>query len=90
MRDTQEDLTQAVRPASGPSYEALRLIRIKEVMHIVGLGRTKIYALIKTGDFPAPRHIGKASLWVDSEVQEWVRSIAHRRWPVESKQLKKQ
>lgn len=75
MQAIHEELQQATRPR--PSTELHRLIRIKEVLHIAGLGRTKVYALIKTGDFPAPRHIGKASLWVDSEVQEWIKSIAN-------------
>ncbi|TCK43443.1 AlpA family transcriptional regulator [Paraburkholderia sp. BL8N3] len=49
-----------------------RLIRVKEVLHTIGLGRTTLYALIKTGEFPEPRRVGKLSLWVESEVQAWI------------------
>lgn len=49
-----------------------RLIRIRQVMDKVGLGRTNIYARIATKGFPAPRKIGRASLWVEQEVEEWI------------------
>jgi prophage regulatory protein len=54
-----------------------RLIRIKEVLSTIGLGKTTLYALMKEGDFPAPRRVGKLSLWVESEVQAWIAEIAN-------------
>jgi len=37
-----------------------------------GLGRTSIYAGIAAGTFPAPVKIGKRSLWVESEIDQWI------------------
>lgn len=54
-----------------------RLIRIKEVLGTIGLGKTTLYALMKDGDFPSPRRVGKLSLWVESEVQAWVTTVAN-------------
>lgn len=69
--------TECLVPLTSTSYGGKqRLIRIKEVLHAIGLGRTTLYALVKTGEFPAPRRVGKLSLWVDSEVQAWIRGIA--------------
>lgn len=50
-----------------------RFIRFSELQNMVGLGRTKIYDKIKAGTFPRQIKLGKASAWVESEVQEWVR-----------------
>lgn len=52
--------------------EADRLIRIADVMHVVGLRKTAVYQLIKDGAFPAPVKVGAASLWSERAVQSWV------------------
>lgn len=49
-----------------------RLIRMPEVSQMVGLGKTAIYDRIKDHTFPAPIKLGRASTWVESEVQQWV------------------
>lgn len=50
-----------------------KILRLPEVMAVVGLKKTAIYDLIKVGDFPAPIKLGKhASGWLGSEVQTWI------------------
>lgn len=50
-----------------------RLIRLCEVRNTVGLGKTRIYELIKAGSFPAPcKPGGSASRWSEREVSAWV------------------
>jgi prophage regulatory protein len=51
-----------------------RLLRLDDVLKIVGLGKTKLYALIQEGSFPPGFSIGRARLWRWSVVQDWVRS----------------
>lgn len=51
-----------------------RLLRLDDVLQIVGLGKTKLYSLIQEGSFPPGFSIGRARLWRWSVVQEWVRS----------------
>lgn len=54
-----------------------RLLRISEVMARTSLSRSHIYALMKTGEFPARRKLGhKCSRWVESEVDAWTRRVA--------------
>jgi prophage regulatory protein len=53
-----------------------RLIRLPEVLDMVGLGKTTVYAMMKDGEFPQPRKVRGLSVWVESEVQEWIKSIA--------------
>lgn len=49
-----------------------RLIRMSEVMKMTGIGKTAIYGRIKEHTFPEPVKLGRASTWVESDVQKWV------------------
>ncbi|WP_080287862.1 AlpA family phage regulatory protein [Burkholderia cenocepacia] len=42
---------------------------------MVGLGKTTIYDMMKEGSFPRPRRVRNLSLWVETEVQAWIRSV---------------
>ncbi|MGU7780431.1 helix-turn-helix transcriptional regulator [Burkholderia sp. PU8-34] len=53
-----------------------RLLRLPTVLEMVGLGKTTIYDMMKSGDFPKPRRVRNLSLWVESEVQGWIRAIS--------------
>ena len=52
--------------------DAPRLIRLPEVANRVGIGKTKIYDLIKQNAFPKPVKVGKASLWSSEKVTRWI------------------
>lgn len=59
--------------ALSPVFTRDRLIRLVQDMDIVGLGKTSIYELIKTGVFPAPcKPGGSASRWSENAVLAWV------------------
>lgn len=47
------------------------LLRIPEVMSALGLGRTKIYELIASGELPVVR-IGRAVRISSSALEKWV------------------
>jgi len=49
-----------------------RIIRLPAAIELVGLGRTAIYDRIKEGSFPKPVKLGRASGWVESEIQAWI------------------
>jgi len=51
----------------------MRLIRLKDVKHVTGLGRSTIYKYIEEGVFPKSVSLGgRAVAWVESEVMAWV------------------
>ncbi|AAZ28587.1 AlpA family transcriptional regulator [Colwellia psychrerythraea] len=51
----------------------MRLIRLKEVMSISGLGRSSIYKFMEEGRFPMSISLGERAIaWEVSEVEEWV------------------
>lgn len=50
-----------------------RLIRLKEVQHRVGLGRSTIYRWMADERFPKPVHLGgHAVAWVLEDVEDWI------------------
>lgn len=54
-----------------------RIIRMPEVMRMVGLSSATIYRRIKAGEFPGPVKLGKhASGWLLSAVQGWIQKQA--------------
>jgi len=56
-----------------------RLLTGKEILEIRKIKKSKHYADIAAGDFPAPLHIGRRSYFLASEVQAWLdRHIAER------------
>lgn len=58
----------------------MRIIRLKDVIESTGIARSTIYKLVGEGEFPKPVPlVGRTVGWVESEVQEWIRSrIAQR------------
>lgn len=51
----------------------LALLRLPQVLERVGIKKTKVYALIKEGIFPAPRNRYGVSLWLNTEINEFIR-----------------
>ena len=57
-----------------------RLLRLDQVKEIVGLGKTLIYRLIGSGDFPVPyKPGGSATRWSENEIHDWLADCASRR-----------
>jgi predicted DNA-binding transcriptional regulator AlpA len=51
-----------------------RLITKIEVMDRVGVCYPTIWAWMREGRFPRARGVGGRSMWLEREVQEWIRS----------------
>jgi prophage regulatory protein len=50
-----------------------RLLKIAEVKSRVGLGKSKIYALVAEGRFPRPYKLTpKAARWSEREITDWI------------------
>ena len=56
----------------------MEMLRIKEVMKMVGLSRTTIWRRIKSGDFPARRRLGGPNTrvvgWLRADIEDWLAS----------------
>lgn len=50
-----------------------RLIRLPEVQHRVGLGRSTIYRWMAEGKFPKPVQLGtRAVAWRETDIDRWL------------------
>lgn len=49
-----------------------RLIRLPEVMSRTGLARPTIYKAMAANRFPQVIRVGRAAMWVENEVDQWV------------------
>lgn len=62
--------TPNTTPAPAP---AERLLRLPEVEGLVGLRKSKLYDLVKQGQFPAPVKLGPRSVrWRASAILKWI------------------
>jgi prophage regulatory protein len=54
-----------------------RFMRLHEVKHQVGLGRSAIYSKVKSGEFPSPIKLsknGRAVAWDSEAINSWIES----------------
>ncbi|MFO1220320.1 MAG: AlpA family phage regulatory protein [Burkholderiaceae bacterium] len=57
-----------------------RLIRLPACLGLVGLGRSAWLDLVRDGKAPKPVKIGRATLWLESEVQQFIADrVRHHR-----------
>jgi len=52
----------------------MRCLRRKDVLNKIGLPNSNLYKMIGEGLFPKPIKIGKASIWVEEEVDVVLRA----------------
>lgn len=55
-----------------------RLVSLNYITEHSGLTKSWFYALIKTGAFPGPIKLGRASRWWLSEYMKWLREQEKR------------
>ena len=50
-----------------------KLMKLPAVLTRVAISRSKLYANVKEGTFPAPISLGaRAIAWVEEEVEQWI------------------
>jgi prophage regulatory protein len=50
-----------------------RLIRLSEVLHLTGLGKSQVYALTSAHKFPEPIKLSERCVaWAEIEVRAWI------------------
>jgi prophage regulatory protein len=60
-----------------------KLLRLPQVLDLVGVSRSQLYKLISQGRFPSQCHIGdRISVWVSSEVEAWIMDQIATREPL--------
>jgi len=57
----------------------LRFLRLPEVLDRVGVSKSTLYAWIRAGLFPKPVPLGTLSVWVESEIEDWMAARIEQR-----------
>jgi prophage regulatory protein len=66
-------MTEALMQQASEPRRVTRLIRLREVQHRVGLGRSTIYRWMAEGKFPKPVQLGGyAVAWAEDDIQVWI------------------
>ena len=68
-----------MQPADPPPHVRHRVIRTSEVARRLGVSRTTLWRLRRTGDFPPPLRLGTATEhpllgWLERDVDDWLAS----------------
>ena len=58
-----------------------RILRMPQVVAMVGLCRASIYNKMRDEAFPRQVKLGRLSGWLESEVQDWIREQIRRSRP---------
>jgi prophage regulatory protein len=59
-----------------------RVLRMSDLVALLGLNQSTIYALIKKGRFPAPFKLldgGRATGWLESDIEEYIKTRSELR-----------
>ncbi len=52
-----------------------KIIRVREVLAMTGIGRTTLWKLCKSGDFPAPLQLSEKCIgWRVEDIESWIGS----------------
>lgn len=58
------------------SDEPERLLQLKQVCNLIGLGKSTIYQMIQNGKFPAPYKLSPgSSRWSEAEILTWIAEV---------------
>ena len=53
-----------------------RMMRISEVIDVLGVSRSTLYRMVAGGGFPRPVRVGqRATRWRQSDIQQWMDSL---------------
>ena len=56
-----------------------RFLPKKEVLRRVGCSYTTVWELMKRGEFPRSRQLGRRAVWIEQEIEEFITSRPVRR-----------
>jgi predicted DNA-binding transcriptional regulator AlpA len=56
-----------------------RLLNRRQLLDKTGLSYVKIWQMTQAGAFPRARVIDSRSLWIESEIDEWIANLPRRR-----------
>jgi predicted DNA-binding transcriptional regulator AlpA len=52
-----------------------QLIRLPKVLEALGIRRSKFYQGVQSGEFPAPRKLGRTSVWKSDDIIDLIQGV---------------
>ena len=77
MMTTNNSLSYNESPDTAPGVTMgdLQILRLQQVKQVTGLGRTSIYQMMSTGDFPRALSLGPRAVgWRFGDIRNWLLS----------------
>jgi prophage regulatory protein len=66
---------RARRPRSPSGLAGARILREREVLDLLGIGRTTLWTWVRAGSFPAPIKLGPAAKgWTEATIKGFLES----------------
>ena len=54
----------------------VKILRMRDVMERTRCSKSKVYSMIKRGEFPSPVKVGGVALWPRAAVDAWCAAVA--------------
>ncbi|MGV8864977.1 MAG: helix-turn-helix transcriptional regulator [Pseudomonas sp.] len=69
-------MSDSIQPA-----KAIQFIRLQRITEKTALSRATVYRMIHDGVFPKPMKVGRCSVWLESDLDQWIQCFleAHGR-----------
>ena len=55
-----------------------KMLRVSDVLKLLPIGRSTLFAWVSRDEFPKPRKLGRISFWTESDILEWQASLPRR------------
>ncbi len=59
----------------------MKFLRLDQVIKLIALKRSAVYARVADGRMPSPFHLGSAAVWSDEELQGWLKRVCEHGEP---------
>lgn len=71
--------SNAREPSGRALYKPQRFLSLRDVLDRLTISRSLLYELIKdpVQPFPRPVHLGRRSVWLESEVEGYIRDVVY-------------
>ena len=77
--EEEQELDGELEPEGEQELEGERLMRLPEVLRLVGLAKSTVYDLMNEGLFPTPVIVGRRSVgWPTRVIVTWIKNRPRR------------
>ena len=73
LRQERQEANRDIRPETLGSMEDCQLLRLPDIVKLIRVGKSTIWAWVKEGRFIPPIHLGpRTTVWRARDVRDWL------------------